>query len=532
MKLNRLFLCFLILVSCKERVDSSLSRKRTIPKSQKQIFTPGIISHRGVWKNSNLPKNSIAAFKKAIEMNLAGSEFDVNMTVDDSLVITHGPRYNKLHIEKSTYEELISFKLANGEKLPTLYEWLMAGHSNNDSTLFICELKGSQISQERALYIADKVAALYQKLKLEDQVIFISFDYETLKRMVQLIPKVKTQFLGNSKSPQDLKNDGISGANYRFDYLKNHPEVIDQARSLGLIMNSGTVNDPLIMDWLIANKFDYISTDEPELLKERIAQSPARKGWNLIWSDEFYKDGIIDTTKWGFENGYLRNQERQFYTSRLENVRVENGNLIIEARKEHIPNPFFKRNSNIWKEKNEFTEYTSASITTKDLAEWQYGRIETRAQLAGGRGLWPAIWMLGANWEEVGWPATGEIDIMEHVGFDPDSIFATIHTEAYNHMKGTQKGKKVFINEPYESFHIFTLEWSPERIDFLLDDHIYNTIINENKTTAEWPFDQKFHLKLNVAVGGMLGGREGIDDSILPSQMLVDYVRVYKKAQL
>ncbi len=139
--------------------------------------------------------------------------------------------------------------------------------------------------------------------------------------------------------------------------------------------------------------------------------------------------------------------------------------------------------------------------------------------------------MLGANKDNVNWPECGEIDIMEHVGFNQDSIFGTIHTKAYNHMIGTQKGKKIFINKPYDSYNIFAIEWTPEKIDFILNDTVYNHIKNEHKTTDEWPFDQDFHLKINIAVGGMLGGKKGIDDTIFPQQMLIDYVRVFQQKE-
>jgi beta-glucanase (GH16 family) len=131
--------------------------------------------------------------------------------------------------------------------------------------------------------------------------------------------------------------------------------------------------------------------------------------------------------------------------------------------------------------------------------------------------------------DKIGWPESGEIDIMEHVGYDNDTIHGTIHTKAYNHMKGTQKGKSIFIENPNEEFHVFSIEWTPDKIDFLLDDVVYNQIKNENKTTAEWPFDKKFYLILNAAVGGMWGGQKGIDDTIFPQQMIIDYIRVYQR---
>jgi beta-glucanase (GH16 family) len=259
-----------------------------------------------------------------------------------------------------------------------------------------------------------------------------------------------------------------------------------------------------------------------------------KKNYSLVWADEFDYAGKPDTTKWNYEIGFIRNNEKQYYTDRLKNARVENGVLILEAHKEKIANQKFK--SNAYQDKNwlhyipkiDTAKYTSASLTTKDLAQWKYGKFKIKAKLPKGIGLWPAIWMLGENRKEVGWPKCGEIDIMEHVGFNKDSIFGTIHTQAYNHLKGTQKGKKVFINNPYDKFHIFSIEWTPEKIDFLLDGKIYYTVVNEHKTIAEWPFGQKFYLKLNIAVGGGLGGQKGIDDSVFPQQMAVDYVRVYQ----
>jgi beta-glucanase (GH16 family) len=257
-------------------------------------------------------------------------------------------------------------------------------------------------------------------------------------------------------------------------------------------------------------------------------------GYKLVWSDEFENTVRPDSNRWAFEYGFIRNNEKQYYTDSLKNVRIENGYLVIEAHREKIANEKFgsdEFNNKPWLKyiaDTDTAEYTSGSIMTQGLAEWTYGYIEVSAKLPQGVGLWPAIWMLGTNRAEVGWPRCGEIDIMEHVGFNKDSIFGTIHTGAYNHTKGTQKGKKIFIDDPYNKFHLFALEWTPEKMDFLLDGKVYNHIENEHKTTEEWPFDQDFFLKLNVAVGGGLGGRHGIDDSVFPQKMVIDYVRVYQ----
>ncbi len=135
--------------------------------------------------------------------------------------------------------------------------------------------------------------------------------------------------------------------------------------------------------------------------------------------------------------------------------------------------------------------------------------------------------MLGTNIDDVGWPACGEIDIMENVGFDPDVVHATIHTEAYNHTKGTNKGNHLIVDAPYEKFHTYTVEWLPQKISFYIDDEEYFTFHKESSDPAVWPFDQPFYLIINAAIGGAWGGTEGVDDSIFPQKYYVDYVRVY-----
>jgi beta-glucanase (GH16 family) len=236
--------------------------------------------------------------------------------------------------------------------------------------------------------------------------------------------------------------------------------------------------------------------------------------WTLVWSDEFDYKGLPDPKRWGYEVGFIRNNEAQYYTeARKENARVEDGMLIITARKEAYRN----------------AEYTSASLHTRDTATWTYGRIEVRAKLPRGIGMWPAIWMLGANIDAVGWPACGEIDIMENVGFDPHNIHFNVHTQAYNHMIGTNKGNRIPLRNPHEDFHIYAIEWFEDRIDFYLNDRKTYTFENEGTGVDTWPFDQPFYLILNAAVGGSWGGQYGIADSIFPQEYQIDYVRVYQQ---
>jgi beta-glucanase (GH16 family) len=240
--------------------------------------------------------------------------------------------------------------------------------------------------------------------------------------------------------------------------------------------------------------------------------------WKLIWSDEFNYNGLPDSSKWAYDvggNGW-GNNELQYYTDNdTLNAIVENGLLKIVARKQ------IKENR----------KYTSARLLTKGRADFKYGKIDIRAKLPSGIGTWPAIWMLGKNIDEAGWPKCGEIDIMEHVGYEKDSIFGTIHTEAYNHMKRTQKGKGILILNPYSQFHVFSIDWTPEKIDFSMDGVVYNHIVNEHISVNEWPFDQPFFLIINLAIGGTWGGKFGVGENIFPGIFEIDYVRIYKPSK-
>ena len=250
-------------------------------------------------------------------------------------------------------------------------------------------------------------------------------------------------------------------------------------------------------------------------------------GWQLVWSDEFDYEGHPDPTKWGYDVGGhgWGNNELQYYTKqRLENARVEDGHLVIEARREP-----YQMGADAW-------EYTSARLVTKGRGDWTYGRFEVRAMLPSGRGTWPAIWML-ATFDTYGpgyWPDNGEIDVMEHVGFDPDVVHSTVHTEAYNHTRGTHRGAQTHVPTARTDFHIYAVEWTPEEIRGFVDGIAYFTFPNERLTNPGagyevWPFDRPFHLLLNIAVGGNWGGTQGVDASIFPQQMVVDYVRVYQQ---
>jgi beta-glucanase (GH16 family) len=243
----------------------------------------------------------------------------------------------------------------------------------------------------------------------------------------------------------------------------------------------------------------------------------APQGWELVWSDEFNYAGLPDSASWNYDVGGhgWGNNERQFYTAkRVENARVENGILVLEARKE----------------KMDTNGFTSARLVTKARHEWLYGRFEIRAKLPKGTGTWPAIWMLAAdkNYGESYWPDNGEIDIMEHVGFHQGFIHASTHSRKYFWQIGTQRTDTIFSTDCSGTFHNYILEWYPDSIHIFMDDSLYFTSVNDHTGWEAWPFDKPFYLILNIAVGGSWGGQKGIDDTIWPQKMEVDYVRVYR----
>lgn len=249
-------------------------------------------------------------------------------------------------------------------------------------------------------------------------------------------------------------------------------------------------------------------------------KSTAAEGWKLIWSDEFNYQGLPDSTKWSYEVGGhgWGNNEKQFYVEKsIENSFVSDGKLHIVALKRDHEN----------------LKYTSAKLTSFQKITLQYGKIEVMAKLPRGKGNWPAIWMLPESIknEKENWPLCGEIDIMEHVGKDPNVIHSSLHSLLYNHIKGTQVTHFDTLQNVFDKFHKYGIEWTKEYIKFYIDDTLFfesfkgqdgRVSLNEG-----WPFDKPYYLILNLAIGGNWGGE--IDDSIFPNEMQVEYVRIYQK---
>ena len=234
----------------------------------------------------------------------------------------------------------------------------------------------------------------------------------------------------------------------------------------------------------------------------------AQGDWVLKWSDEFNYWGQPNSGKWTFDHGpNWYNGELQYYTNnRSANCRVNGSALIIEAKEESYGGKSF----------------TSARIKTK--ASWTYGKFEIRAKLTDGEALWPAIWMLPDNDTYGGWPASGEIDIMENWSWAPNRIFGTIHTTAFNHVNGTQKDGHKDVSDPSYNWHTYSITWGPDRIDWFVDGNWFFGFTNEGYSGA-WPFDHNFHILLNLAVESTAWGKTGTWDK---RTMEVDYVRAYQ----
>jgi beta-glucanase (GH16 family) len=240
----------------------------------------------------------------------------------------------------------------------------------------------------------------------------------------------------------------------------------------------------------------------------------------LVWSDEFNGTGLPDTTKWSYNIGNWGwgNNEPQYYTEyRTENARQEDGNLIIEAHKNDLDEP-----------------WTSARLTTQGQASFLYGKVEFRAKVPVGRGTWSAGWLLGDSYEdELSWPYCGEIDVLECVGYEIDDEtgdglnHATCHTRAYYFKQDNQIGSEKIVKAMNNTFHTYAIEWYPDVIYGLVDGERYYTY-DKNKDELEWPFFNPQNIILNLAVGGGWGGAKGIDESWESHQFIIDYVRVYE----
>ena len=267
----------------------------------------------------------------------------------------------------------------------------------------------------------------------------------------------------------------------------------------------------------------FITCQEPKSSeKQPVVNEWDKEGWALVWNDEF--DGpALNLEKWSYEIGGhgWGNNELQYYSDDDSTAFIKDGKLVIRA--DLVPQGTGSSDN--------LRYFSSARLRTSGKGDWRYGRIEVKAKLALGQGIWPAIWMLPTDWMYGGWPESGEIDIMEHVGYDPGRVHGSIHTGSYNHKINTQRGGSKLLDKISSKFYVYAIEWYEDRIDFLIDDSKYFSFQNDGKNDFNtWPFNQRFHLLINIAVGGDWPGSPD-ETTQFPTEMEVEYVRVYEKIQ-
>jgi len=330
----------------------------------------------------------------------------------------------------------------------------------------------------------------------------------------------------------------ILGGERFFDVFAEGQRAIDDLDVM--VFRDGTVRSALTVtaaNIVVADNelnIHFSATAMQPILSGILVRSKQRpaKDWELVWSDEFDDGDRPDPSKWNIEEwapGVVNNED-QAYTALASNLRVAGGHLIVEAHKEDYGD----------------AKYTSGRMLSRGKGDFLYGRFEARAKLPRGQGTWPAIWMLPSkeftyattcsddkNWQGStdcdAWPNSGEIDIMEHVGYIMGHIHGTVHNRDYYFKNKNQRKGRVLVDDVADAFHVYAMEWSAERIDIFVDDVLYYTYVNENAGWQAWPYDQPFHWIINLAIGGDWGRAGGpIDDSIFPQRLLVDYVRVYQ----
>ncbi|WP_081212019.1 glycoside hydrolase family 16 protein [Salegentibacter sediminis] len=343
----------------------------------------------------------------------------------------------------------------------------------------------------------DPSGTVFGRAPLVDQ-LGVSCDCETEGADVLNIPYDDYTENWSISAPGGKETINLTGLGFIGYYIggDHRYEIFDRSGTDELILRSTDGNGEF--DWW----FILTSGDGAEEEPEEEFQSEYDE---LLWEADFDTDGDLDTSIWNFETGNndgWGNQEAQYYTE--DNAVISGGNLVITAKAEDI----------------EGFDYSSSRITTKDNFEFTYGRVEARAKLPEGAGTWPAIWMLGSDFDEVGWPQTGEIDIMEHAGNEQDLIHGTLHYEGRS--GGDADGNTIMVDGVSDEFHTYTMEWSDKRIVFLVDGEVYHTYEN----TPDSPFNKDFFLILNVAMGGTFGG--DIDPDFAESSMEVDYIRVFQ----
>jgi len=351
------------------------------------------------------------------------------------------------------------------------------------------------------------------------------FDTETVADDIMLYARWESDAIKNLRGNVIITPGSISELGYDLAASYSGSEAVTfQWEKDGAAISgaTGAKYQPAEIGWysVSAGAVGFVTKRSVEV--EIIEKIPPYQGGSgqytrLVWRDEFNGSGLPDLAKWNFHHsGIPSNQEMQYYPAgRAENTVQRDGYLVLTARND-------KAMIN-----GQVREVTSGYINTRFKGDWKYGRIEVRARVPVCLGTWPAIWMMPTNEVYGGWPKSGEIDIMEHVGHNQYRFYFNVHTEKYNHMHGNDRGTSVISLSP-TSFHVFAIEWFEDRIDWYFNDRRVHRVQNDRTGWESWPLDQRFYLILNLAFGGTWGGSQGVNLGALPQEFLIDYVRVYQ----
>lgn len=471
----------------------------------------------GISENINAPIHGLQLIQAPLNLEAGGIyqlKFTAESKQNEMVTIKIGADaergyyaywYKDLEIspEKTEYE--YSFEmLAEGDEKARFEVWFTKTNTPVEMTNFSLEKVGNIETERMIALVKFNTQKEYQVPEIGKN-IFLENDIEQVKKM-----KINEEIVKKITLEEDgrylLKINGISnGEKYQAGFKSGD----------SLIINS--------------NKETYVfnykdkTTSEGEFFIKKLTNNKTKIKnislekyvGKLIWEEDFNYTGLPNEEEWSYEVGGhgWGNSELQYYTEADEdNVYVKDGKLIITALKEDY----------------EGKNYTSTRLVTRGKKDFLYGRIEVTAKLPSGVGTWPAIWMMPTDSKYGDWPKSGEIDIMEHVGYEEGLVHGTVHTEKYYWVKSNQKGNQIEVLDATRAFHTYALEWTPNIIKMYKDNILYFIYENEQEGRESWPFDQKFFLILNIAIGGAWGGQHGVDNSIFPQRLEIDKIRVYE----
>lgn len=471
----------------------------------------------GVSENINAPVHGLQLIQAPLKLE-AGAIYHLKFEakVDKKELITikvgaDGDRgyyaywYKDLELSPSKEKYEYTFEmLAEGDEKARFEVWFTKANTPVKMTNFSLEKIGNIETERMIALVKFNTQKEYQVTKIGEN-IFSGFDIENIKNLDsnrEIIKKLTLEEDGRYL----LKISGIStDEKYQMGFKTGDLQIVDSTKN-SYIFNykDKTTSEGEFFIKKISGKENNI---ENISLEKYVG--------NLVWEEDFDYTGLPHDKDWSYEVGGhgWGNSELQYYTEAdKDNVYVKDGKLVITARKE----------------KYEGKDYTSTRLISKGKRDFLYGRIEVTAKLPSGVGTWPAIWMMPTDSKYGEWPKSGEIDIMEHVGYEEGLVHGTVHSEKYYWVKSNQKGNQIEVPDATKEFHTYSLEWTPNIIKMYKDDILYFIYENEKEGKESWPFDQKFFLILNIAVGGAWGGQQGIDDTIFPQNLEIDKIRVYE----